>query len=396
MRLSTLRDIKKLKGKRVLLRLDLNIPLDARGRIEASGEARLRAAIPTLKHLMKAGARVVIVSHLGRPAGHDKALSLAPVARRLSVLMGADMWFIPDAIEDSDKIEKRLAKMNDGEAAMLENIRFTKGEDSDNIFLARRLASFADIFVNEAFSACHRASASIVGVARLLPSYAGLQLEREVAALSKVIDKPKKPLVVMLGGAKVSGKIHVIEQMVKIADKVLIGGAMANAFLKAKGFHVGKSLVSITDVKLAKKLLKKTNILLPTDVLTSRSLKGDIEPHVRQNIDVHKDDFIVDIGTETARRWAGILKEAKTLVWNGPVGLFEVKQFSHGSVALGRVLAARSSGKAYGVVGGGETVECLERTGMAEFVDHVSTGGGAMLDFLAGKKLPGLVRLLKK
>lgn len=395
MKLATLSRFKKLKGKRVLLRVDFNVPLGPKGKIGPEEDARIRACLPTIEHLLKAGARVIAVSHLGRPEGRDLKHSLEPVAKHLAKLVDTRVRFVPDSIEDDEKVERKLALLKDGEIALLENIRFYAGEEKNSVFLARRLASFADFFVNDAFAVAHRSHASNVGVAKLLPSAAGLLVEQEVKHLSHVLGKPKRPFVVLMGGAKISSKLPTLEKLLKVADKVLVGGGMANNFFKAKGMKVGESLVSPADVKLAKRLMSKRNLALPLDVLVATRLDDHANPQVRKPGYIAKGEHVVDVGTETVRQWAGILKGAKTIVWNGPIGLFEVKKFSHGSVALGRVIAARSSGKAFGVVGGGETVQCLERTGMAEFVDHVSTGGGAMLDFLAGKELPGLAPLMK-
>lgn len=391
MKLLTLKDTKNLRGKRVLLRLDLNVPL-LNGKIAPGGDARIQAALPTVRKLLKSGARVILVSHLGRPHGRDSELTLAPIAKRLGKLLDRKVPLVTEDLADA-KVDSKVAKLGDGDLLMIENIRFYKGEEKDSPFLARRLASLAGLFVNDAFGDCHRAHASVSGVAKLLPSYAGLLVEKEVAALTRVSEKSKKPFIVMLGGAKVADKIKLIERMLKVADKVLIGGAMANAFFKALGYRIGRSAVSSSDVRLARRLLKKPNLLLPSDVLVSDRLDDRSNPHVRAVDDVGKDHYIVDAGTETIRTWAAHLKRAKTLVWNGPIGLFEIHKFSHGSVALGRVIAARSSGHAFGVVGGGETVQCLNLTGMSEFVDHVSTGGGAMLAFLAGELMPGLLPL---
>lgn len=395
MRLSTLKQLKKLRGKRVLLRLDLNVPLSD-GKIAHGGDERIKATMPTLTHLLDAGARVVIVAHLGRPHGKEHGLSLAPVAKRLATLFGRPIEFVADGIDDDAKVDKKISKLDDGAALMLENIRFYKGETANGAFLSRRLASFADVLVNDAFGDAHREHASVSGVAKLLPAYAGLLVEREVENLSRVTEKTKHPCVAMLGGAKVSEKIHAIDRLVKSADHVLIGGSMANAFFRAKGLGVGRSHVAPADISLAKTLLRKKNIMLPTDVLVATRLDDHANPQVRAVGDIRKDEYVVDVGTDTVRAWAGVIKKAKMLIWNGPLGLFEVRKFSHGSVALGRVIAARSSGKAFGVVGGGETVQCLMLTGMAEYVDHVSTGGGAMLSFIADAKMPGLLPLVDK
>jgi phosphoglycerate kinase len=395
MKLSSISRFKKLKGKRVLVRVDFNIPLGPKGAIGHEEDARIRAALPTIVRLRQLGARVILVSHLGRPEGREKRYSLAPVARHLEKLLDAKVPFVADSLEDDAKVERKLASLRDGDVALLENIRFYAGEEKNSVFLARRLASLADLFVNDAFAVAHRAHASTVGVTKHLPSHAGLLLEREVRNLSKVLDKPKRPFVVLMGGAKISTKLPTIEKLLKVADRILLGGGMANNFLKAKGCGVGRSLTSPGDVRLAKRLIKEKKIALPKDLLVATGTDQDADARIAAPDDIRANEIVVDIGTTTVREWAQVIRKAKTIVWNGPVGLFEVKKFSHGSVSLGRLIAARSSGKAFGVVGGGETVQCLEMTGMAEFVDHVSTGGGAMLDLLAGKKLPAIEPLIK-
>jgi 3-phosphoglycerate kinase len=396
MQLPTLKQFKSLKGKRVLLRVDLNVPMTKDGKIAPEDEQRIREVLPTVGRLSKGGAKVILLSHFGRPEGWDKRLSLAYVAKRLSALLGKKALFVTDSLEDDDAVEKKLASMGNGDVAMLENIRFYKGEEKNGVFFARRLARLGDLYVNDAFAVSHRDAASTVGLARLLPSAAGLLMEKEVANLSKLFGEPGRPFVVLMGGAKVSSKLPTLTYLLKIADAVLIGGGMANAFFRAKGHDVGRSEVSREDVVLAKKLLTNKKLVLPSDVLVTTSLAGKADVRVSSPDGIRKGEYVVDIGTQTMRDYAYTLKQAQTIVWNGPVGLFEIKKFSYGSTILGRVIAARSTGRAYGVVGGGETVACLALTGMAEYVDHVSTGGGAMLDFLAGKTLPGLKALLKK
>ena len=400
MRLRTLNDKHDWRGLRVLVRADLNVPLASRGRagmgVAADGEARLAAAAPTVEHLASRGARVIVLSHLGRPAGWDELLSLKPVARRFAFLLGRKAMFIDASLEDEAAVERSLAKLKDGEVAVLENIRFYRGEEKNNPFFARRLASLADVFVNDAFATAHRVHASTVGVAGLLPSYAGLLMAKELAELSRILHKPKRPLVALVGGKKIETKLPMLENLLRLADKVLVGGAMANNFFRAQKFPVGRSVISPADVALAKKLLKKRALVIPIDVLVANEIGIDARVRVTTPDQVRPGEYIVDIGPETVRRYARILKEAATIVWNGPVGLFENPRFRHGTVALGRVIAARSTGRAYGAVGGGETIAALALTGMAEHVDHVSTGGGAMLEFLSGKVLPGVKSLLKK
>jgi len=396
MQLLTLSRFKNLKGKRVLLRVDFNVPIDAKGKIDPEGEQRLRTAVPTVQHLIDGGAKVIIVSHLGRPKGWEDKLSLEPAVKRFAKIIGQKILFVDDCLEDDVKVDNRLKKMKDGDIAALENIRFYKGEDKNDSFFARRLASLADIYVNDAFAVDHRAAASTVGVTKFLPCAAGLLVEKEVKALSRLFDNPKRPLVVLMGGTKISTKLPTIKKMCSIADKVLLGGGINRSFIAARGLEAGLPPVSKEDAAVAKSLLGKKNIQLATDVVVTKSEDGSVGTRVVPVNGLEADDMVMDIGPESVRAFAAVLKTAKTIVWNGPVGAFEIKMFSHGSVALGRVIAARSSGKCFGVVGGGETVACLAQTGMAEYVDHVSTGGGAMLEFLEGKVLPGIKPLLKK
>jgi len=397
MKLATLSRIRNLKGKRVLLRVDFNIPLGADGHIGQDADHKLRVSLPTIEHLLKGGAKVIAVSHLGRPKGCDEKYSLAPIARHLGKLLKKKVLFVDDCLEEAGAVEKRLKKLGDGQLALLENIRFYDQEEDNDPEFAARLASLADIFVNDAFAAAHRAHASTAGVTKHLKSYAGLLLEKEIKSLDRALTKPARPFFVLMGGAKISSKLPTLVKMLRVANKVFIGGGMANNFFRAKGYETGRSLVAAEDVRLAKKILKNKKLVLPEDVLVATSLDA-AKAKVRVCLprEVKKSEYIVDIGTSSMRHFALELKKAQTLVWNGPVGLFEVKKFSHGSVILGRVIAARSKGKAFGVVGGGETIICLERTGMAEYVDHVSTGGGAMLEYLAGAKLPGIKPLVTK
>lgn len=392
----SIKTVKKLKGARVLVRVDFNVPLDSRGNIAEKGEARLRGSLETIEYLRRKGARVVLISHFGRPEGREKKYSLAKVARRLTRLLETPALFASDPINEDSRLERRLGRLRDGDVALLENLRFYPGEEKNSDFFSRRLAGLADIFVNDAFSVCHRSHASTVGVTRLLPSYAGIRLALELENLTRLMGKPKRPFVALVGGAKISTKLPALTALLKTADAVLVGGAMANSFFAAKGYQVGRSAFSHGDVRLAKKLLTKKNLILPSDALVSARIDGSASARVVAPNQVGRRDYIVDVGTATMREYAARIKKAKTLAWNGPVGMCEVRRFSHGSMVLGRAIASRSSGPAFGVVGGGETVACLEETGMAEYVDHVSLGGGAMLDFIGGKKLPGLEALRQK
>lgn len=396
MQLNTLSNLRKLKGVRVLLRVDFNVSVGVKGDISEHDDKRIRAAVPTIEHLLDKGAKVILISHLGRPEGREKKYSLEPAAKHLGMLLGREVGFVKESIEDDEKVDRRLAKMKDGDVVMLENIRFYSGEGKNNVFLARRLAAFADIFVNDAFAVAHREHASTAGVAELLPSYAGKQMAEEVKQLTRLLKDPEHPYIVLLGGAKISTKLPVIKKLLPLADKILIGGGMANNFFRARKLEVGRSLVSRKDIGLAKTLLGKKKIVLPKDVIVAKKLSDDADIRVTVPEGVRKDEYIVDIGPETMRSYASELKKGQTLVWNGPVGISEIKKFSHGSVILARVVASRAGGKAFGVVGGGDTLPVLSKTKMEEYVDHVSTGGGALLDFLAGKLLPAITPLIMK
>jgi phosphoglycerate kinase len=299
-------------------------------------------------------------------------------------------------VKKPEAVEAKLADLGAGSVAMLENIRFYPEEEANDAKFANHLAACADVYVNDAFGTAHRAHASTAGVTRYLPSYAGLLMEAELANLSRLLEKPKHPFVVVMGGAKISTKLPTIKKMLAMADTVLLAGGLANNFFKATGLEVGKSLVDAHEVKLAAALAKNKKIVLPSDVLTATSLTAKAKAHYCRADGGKRGEVIVDVGPETIRAWTQIIKGARTIVWNGPLGLFENPRFAHGSVALGRVVASRAKGAAFGAIGGGETIQCAERTGMIEWIDHVSTGGGAMLDFLAGKTLPGVKPLMEK
>lgn len=375
--------VKNLKSKIVLCRIDLNVEL-VHGKPDEFSDFKIKQALPTVKWLLDRGARVVLMSHLGRPKGKDKKYSLRPLVNYLRKRIGHRPGFLKDV-----KTAKKIIQNSSAKLFLLENLRFWKEEEENNPKFARELASLGDIYVNEAFAASHRAHASVSAITKSLPSYAGELLEQEIKNLEKVLGLPKKPLIVLIGGAKISTKVEAIKSLSKKADYVLLGGALAHPFLVAKGQMIGQSFIEKDALITAKKLLTK-KIILPVDVVVrGREGKGEVRPIQL----VGKHDTIVDIGPATILRFAEFLRLANTIVWNGPVGLFEEKAFSHGSVALARFIAARSRGRAFGVVGGGETLAVLARTGMQEYVDWVSTGGGAMLEFLAGKTLPGIKAL---
>ncbi|MFC1638923.1 phosphoglycerate kinase [Patescibacteria group bacterium] len=394
MRLQTLNDLGDVAGRRVMVRVDYNVPISG-GKIGADEDARIRASLPTVRDLIQRKAQVILVSHLGRPKKRDRKHSLRPVAERLAKLMRRKVRFVSAPLYDDDRVDRELANLKAGQVALLENVRFYPGEGENDSFLARRLASLADVFVNDAFATAHRTHASNVGVTKHLDAFAGKIMEAEIHNLNRLLKDPRKPFVVLMGGAKISSKLPTLERLLKASDKILIGGGMANSFFRAKGLSTGKSAVPRDDVVRAKKLLKKRKLMLPIDVVAASSMTKQARVRVCKPDEVDDDEYVLDIGPATIMAYAQVIRTAQTLAWNGPMGLFEVKKFSHGTVALGRLIAARSTGRAFGVVGGGETIVALERTGMKEHVDHVSTGGGAMLEFLAGKTLPGIEPLIR-
>lgn len=385
MKLKTLKQIKNLKDKRVLVRVDFNVPVKE-GKIK--DDSRIVASVPTIKYLLKNGAKVILVSHLGRPEGIEKKLSLKIVTERLSELIKKEVCFFN--LNEFINLTK-LPKLT-----LLENIRFYSEEEKNDKKFAKQLASLVDIFVLDGFAVAHRDAASVSGVAKYLPSYAGLLLESEVENLSQLMTKPKKPYIAVLGGAKIETKLPVLKTVLKRADFVLLGGGLVNTCLWAKGYSVGKSLIDKDFKKEALKLWKSKKIIFPVDVIV-----GDIKGKKYRVVSLDKKnnikstEAIFDIGPETIRLYAKYIKSAKTLVWNGAVGYFEQKPYDIGTMSVARLVASRSKGKAFGVIGGGETIQTMEMIDMIEDVDFVSTGGGAMLEFLSGKKLPGLKHLTK-
>jgi len=381
-----------VSNRRVIVRAGFDVPLKKNEKTkmwEVADDNRIKGILPTLKYLVENDAKVVIISHLDRPEGWDMDKSMAPVAKRLSEISKFDVQFLPDDItkKDYSKLSHDLEK---GKILFLENLRFYPGEKDDSKEFVDLLASFGDIYVNDAFSVAHRKDASIFGLAKKLQSFAGVSFVKEVESLKKVLHNPKQPLIVMLGGAKIDDKVDTLNQLGPKAHAILVGGGVGNTFLAALGYEMGKSLVS--DVKAAKNLLRrfKGKIFTPIDVIVSKDLES---AYAKKPEKILPNESAYDIGPETIKKYSAIIKQGQTLVWNGPFGMFENKKFANGSKALAQVFAARSKGKAYGVLGGGETVELMDQVKMTNFVDHVSTGGGAMLDFLAGKNLPGIEAL---
>ena len=394
MRIKSIKQIKDLAGKVVLLRADFNVPL-CKGKVKE--DFKLIMNLPTIRYLSNNKAKVVLISHLGRPeftksgqVSKKKQSSLESVARRLSILLRKKVKFVNQII--GDKVNREIERLKQGEILLLENLRFDPGEIKNSVKFAKKLSSMADIYVNNAFAVCHRKHASVSAIKKYLPAYAGLLLEEEIKSLNK-IKEPKKPLVIIIGGAKMDTKIGMIKKMSFKATNILLGGAVANNFLAAKKLEIGKSLSDKASIREAKKLMNK-KIILPVDVVVAKPNK--FKPVKVKPVNyVNKGEMILDIGPQTMRNYAKYIKEAKTIIWNGPMGMFEIKPFHHGSLFIGRVVASRSKGKAFGLVGGGETVQVLRMTKMFDNIDWVSTGGGAVLAYLSNNKMPGLKKIIK-
>jgi len=378
-------------GKRALVRVDFNVPLDGD---RVADDTRIRAALPTIELLRDRGAALILVSHLGRPKGKpDPALSMRPVGERLAELLGADVKQAPAVV--GDDVETMAAGLSPGDVLLLENVRFEPGETENDSALADALASLADLYVNDAFGAAHRAHASTEGVAHRLPAYAGLLLEREVEELTKVVEAPERPLVVVLGGAKVSDKVGVIDRFLEVADSILIGGAMCFSFFRAQGIGTGDSLVEEEGVSLAIEALTKAEeskceLMLPVDLTLGESFDAGTDRRQSDDVEVPDGWMGLDVGPRTAAAYAEAIAAAGTVLWNGPMGAFELEPFAAGTRVVAEAVAA---GPATTVVGGGDSVAALHQFGLAEKVDWVSTGGGASLELLEGKKLPGVEAL---
>lgn len=394
MKAKTVRDV-DVHNKRVFLRSDLNVPIED-GRI--TDDTRIRASLPTIIHLLERGAAVIVASHLGRPKGKvNDALRLKPVADRLSALLGRPVRMTGDALGPG--VQVAVDKLRPGDLLLLENLRFHPEEEANDPGFAEALARFADLYVNDAFGAAHRAHASTDGITHHLPSVAGLLMEREVDSLTRLLNRPARPFHALIGGAKVSGKLEVLEALVRRCQAVLVGGGMANTLLTAKGHQLGKSLVEPDQIENAKRILqqarrKRVRLMLPTDAVIASQIHARAKTQVVRIDAVPKDQMVVDIGPETLQAYTEHLRKAKTIFWNGPMGVFEIPQFANGTNAIARSLAERTRAGVTTVVGGGDSVAAVERAGLADRMTHVSTGGGASLEFLEGKTLPGVAALI--
>lgn len=384
----TIRDV-DVHGKRVLVRVDFNVPLE-HGQV--TDDTRIRAALPTIEYLSEQGARVVLMSHLGRPKGGvEESLRMAPVARRLSELLGKEVQYVRDCI--GPEVEAAVASMDPGDVLLLENLRFHPEEEKNDSEFAAKLARLGDIYVNDAFGTAHRAHASTAGIARYLPAVAGFLMEKELNFLGKALESPDHPFIAILGGAKISDKIGVIENLLTKVDRLLIGGGMANTFLKAKGYEMGDSLVEEDSVETARRLLKSAGekLLLPSDLVIADRFADDAQRRVVRADAVPAGWRALDIGPETIEAFISALRGAKTVVWNGPMGVFEFPNFANGTFAIARALAQLPD--AVTIIGGGDSVAAVHQAGVADKITHISTGGGASLEFLEGKTLPGVAVL---
>jgi 3-phosphoglycerate kinase len=386
----TVRDV-DVRGKRVLVRVDFNVPMEG-GRI--TDDRRIREALPTIRYLRDHGARVILASHLGRPKGRvDEALRLTPVAERLSALLDAPVPLLPDCV--GPQVEAAVARLQPGEAVLLENLRFHAEEEANDPRFARALAALADLYVNDAFGTAHRAHASTAGVAAFLPAVAGFLMEKELRHLGQALEAPRRPLVAILGGKKVSDKIAVIRNLLTRANTLLIGGGMAYTFLKAQGCEIGASLCETDRLDLARDLIddaarRGIGFHLPVDVVAAAAVAADAERRVVDASAIPPGWSGLDIGPKTAARFAEIIKGAGTVLWNGPMGVFEIAPFAGGTRAIAEAMAGSG---AVTVVGGGDTAAAVEEFGLADRMTHLSTGGGASLEFLEGRELPGIAVL---
>ena len=391
----TVKDV-DVRSKRVLVRVDYNVPLDANGNV--SDDKRITASLPTINYLLEQGARIILCSHLGRPKGEvKKEFSLAPVAKRLKELLpGVNIYFAPDCI--GEEAERKAAALKDGEILLLENLRFHKEEEKNDPEFAKKLASLAEIYVNDAFGTVHRAHASTAGVAAYLPAVAGFLIGKELSIMGGALENPERPFVAILGGAKVADKIGVITNLLNKCDTLLIGGGMAYTFFKAMGYEIGDSLLDAESIDLAKQLMenakqKGVKLLLPVDTVVAKAFAADAEHMTVASNAIPAGWQGLDIGEKTRELFAAEIKNAKTVIWNGPMGVFEFPEFAKGTEAVAKA-CAECGGTT--IIGGGDSASAVKKLGYADKMTHISTGGGASLEFLEGKVLPGVAALNDK
>lgn len=386
--IKSIRQAKNLRDKKVFLRVDFNIPFEKN---KIKEDYKIIQALPTIRFLLRYGCRLIIATHLTETADKKNKISTKFIAQRLGQLLDKKVYFINNCC--GRLVAKAAVKLEIGEILFLENLRCNEGEEKNDKKFAKQLAELADIYVNDAFAVCHRKHASVCAIKKYLPAYAGLLLEEEIKNLNKII-KPKKPLISIIGGVKMKSKTVLIKKLLEKSQYLLIGGALANNFIVANGFEVGRSFVDDDSIKLAQKLKNNSKIILPIDAIVGDK-KTSSKIKVKNINQVDKKDMILDIGPKTIKLYSNFIKHASTIIWNGPMGYFENEHFKYGTLAIGRLVASRSSGLAFGVVGGGETVEALKITKMDHYVDWVSTGGGAMLTYLSGEKMPGLIGIVE-
>lgn len=392
----SLKDL-NFKDKRVLVRCDFNVPMDDDQNI--TDDIRIKSSLPTINYLLENGAKIILMSHLGRPKGEpNKRYTLKPIGERLSELLNKKVIFAQDDNVVSENVEKQVKAMESGDVILLENTRFRKEEEKNEQEFSKSIANLGEIFVNDAFGTSHRSHASNVGVSSYLPSAVGFLVEKELSTMGRAIDSPERPLVAILGGAKVSDKIGVIENLINIVDAIIVGGGMAYTFLKAQGYEIGTSLLEEDKIDLAKELILKAkkkgvDLILPVDIVVAKEFNKDAEFKTVSIDKIPQDMMGLDIGEETIKLFTDIIKKAKTVIWNGPVGVFEMDSFAKGTNAIAK---AMSESKGITIVGGGDSASAVEKAGFADEMTHISTGGGASLEMLEGKKLPGIISISEK